>query len=201
MARPASRRQSPSRHVNTPPSTVCGSSAWTIPGIGSSTPHLYGRIGDWTGDLELLLDALAIDTCRLIGLSGGGPVALAAGANLPERVHGVGVLGGVVPTRGPDATDGGVIQLAVRLAPLLLLARAPLGVAITVGIRLVRPLAGTALDLYAAVQPPGDKNLLSRPEFKAMFLDDLLNGSQFPPMHRSTTCCSSPVTGASPRPT
>ena len=43
------------------------------PGIGSSTPYLYGRIGDWTGDLELLLDALAIDTCRLIGLSGGGP--------------------------------------------------------------------------------------------------------------------------------
>ena len=78
------------------------------PGIGSSTPHLYGRIGDWTGDLELLLDALAIDTCRLIGLSGGGPYVLAAGANLPERVHGVGVLGGVVPTRGPDAIDGGV---------------------------------------------------------------------------------------------
>ena len=71
------------------------------PGIGSSTPYLYGRIGDWTGDLELLLDALAIDTCRLIGLSGGGPYVLAAGANLPERVHGVGVLGGVVPDPRP----------------------------------------------------------------------------------------------------
>ena len=149
------------------------------PGIGSSTPWLYDRIVDWTGDLELLLDALAIDTCRLIGLSGGGPYALAAGARLPERVHGVGVLGGVVPTRGPDAIDGGPIQLAVRLAPLLQVARGPLGVAITLGIRLVRPLAGNALDLYAAVQPPGDKNLLSRPEFKAMFLDDLLNGSRF----------------------
>jgi len=148
------------------------------PGIGSSTPYLYGQIGDWTGDLELLLDALAIDTCRLIGLSGGGPWVLAAGAKLPERVHGVGVLGGVAPTRGPDAIDGGVIQLAVRLAPLLQVARVPLGVAITGGIRLVRPLAGNALDLYAALQPPGDKNLLSRPEFKAMFLDDLLNGSR-----------------------
>jgi len=149
------------------------------PGIGWSSPWLYDRIGDWTGDLELLLDALAIDTCRLIGLSGGGPYVLAAGANLPERVHGVGVLGGVAPTRGPDAIDGGAIQLAVRLAPLLQVARVPLGVAITQGIRLVRPLAGRALDLYAAVQPPGDKNLLARPEFKAMFLDDLLNGSRF----------------------
>jgi pimeloyl-ACP methyl ester carboxylesterase len=148
------------------------------PGIGSSTPHLYDRVVDWTGDLELLLDALAIDTCRLIGLSGGGPYVLAAGAGLPERVHGVGVLGGVVPTQGPDAIDGGAVQLAVRLAPLLQVARNPLGVALTAGIRLVRPLAGTLLDLYAAVQPAGDKNLLSRPEFKAMFLDDLLNGSR-----------------------
>ncbi|WP_230487177.1 alpha/beta fold hydrolase [Nocardioides anomalus] len=149
------------------------------PGIGSSTPWLYDRIADWTPDLELLLDALAIDRCRLIGLSGGGPYVLAAGARLPERVHGVGVLGGVAPTRGPDAVVGGPIRLAVRLAPVLQAARVPLGVAITQGIRLVRPLAGSALDLYAAVQPPGDRHLLSRPEFKAMFLDDLLNGSRF----------------------
>ncbi|MCW2765126.1 MAG: alpha/beta hydrolase fold protein [Nocardioides sp.] len=149
------------------------------PGIGSSTPHLYANVVDWTADLEILLDTLAVDTFRLIGLSGGGPYALAAGAALPDRVHGVGVLGGVAPTRGPDAVDGGVIQLAVHLAPFISFARVPLGMALTAGIRLVKPFAGLGLDLYAAVQPPGDKNLLSRPEFKAMFLDDLLNGSRF----------------------
>src|SRR6478752_9266988 len=145
------------------------------PGIGSSTPHLYRDILDWTGDLAELCDVLDIDTLRVIGLSGGGPYALAAGAALPERVHGVGVLGGVAPTRGADAVDGGIIQLAVRLAPLLSVTRVPTGIAITQAIRLVRPLAGPALDLYAAVQPAGDKNLLARPEFKAMFIDDLLN--------------------------
>lgn len=149
------------------------------PGIGSSTPHLYPDILDWTGDLALLLDALAVDTCRLIGLSGGGPYVLAAGAALPERVHGVGVLGGVAPTVGADAIEGGAIQLAVLLSPLLRIARVPLGVVLNRAIRLVKPLAGPGLDLYAAVQPLGDKNLLSRPEFKAMFLDDLLNGSRF----------------------
>ena len=149
------------------------------PGIGSSTPHLYPDILDWTRDLELVLETLGIDTVRLIGLSGGGPYALAAGAAMPDRVHGVGVLGGVAPTRGPDAAEGGIIQLAVHLAPILTVARVPLGVGITVGIRLARPLAGPALDLYAALQPPGDKFLLARPEFKAMFLDDLLNGSRF----------------------
>jgi pimeloyl-ACP methyl ester carboxylesterase len=49
----------------------------------------------------------------------------------------------------------------------------------TQAIRVVRPLAGNVLDLYAVLQPPGDRTLLSRPEFKAMFLDDLLNGSRF----------------------
>ncbi len=149
------------------------------PGIGSSTPHLYDSVLDWTEDLALLLDALAVDTLRVIGLSGGGPYALAAGAALPDRVLGVGVLGGVAPTRGPDAAEGGIIQLAVHAAPLIAATRVPLGMALTGAIRTVKPLAGPALDLYAAVQPPGDKNLLARPEFKAMFLDDLLNGSRF----------------------
>jgi pimeloyl-ACP methyl ester carboxylesterase len=137
------------------------------------------RIVDWTRDLKIMLDVLGIDTLRLIGLSGGAPYVLAAGAAMPDRVHGIGILGGVAPTTGEDAVAGGLIQLAVRLAPLLSVARVPLGVALTGAIRLIRPLAGPALDLYATVQPPGDRNLLARPEIKAMFLDDLLNGSRF----------------------
>jgi pimeloyl-ACP methyl ester carboxylesterase len=149
------------------------------PGIGTSTPHLYPNILDWTGDLELLADALAVDTMRVIGLSGGGPYALAAGAALPERVHGVGVLGGVAPTKGPDAIRGGLVELAPYAAPLLALTRVPLGYALAAAIRMIRPLAGPAIDAYAAVQPRGDKELLARPEFRAMFLDDLLNGARF----------------------
>ncbi|GAA4822354.1 alpha/beta hydrolase [Nocardioides caeni] len=149
------------------------------PGIGSSTPHVYENVLDWTEDLALLLDALAVDTCRVIGLSGGGPYTLAAGAAMPDRVHALGVLGGVAPTRGPDAADGGIIQLAKAAAPVLSVARVPVGVALSGVIRTIKPLAGSALDLYAAVQPPGDKNMLARPEIKAMFLDDLLNGSRF----------------------
>ena len=149
------------------------------PGIGSSTPHLYRDILDWTGDLVELCDVLDIDTFRVIGLSGGGPYALAAGAALPERVHGVGVLGGVAPTKGPDAISGGLVTLAPYVAPLISLARVPLGFAMAQGIRLVRPIAGPIIDGYAAVQPRGDKELLGRPEFRAMFLDDLLNGARF----------------------
>jgi pimeloyl-ACP methyl ester carboxylesterase len=149
------------------------------PGIGSSTPHLYADILDWTGDLVELCDVLDIETLHLIGLSGGGPYALAAGAAMPERVHGVGVLGGVAPTQGSDAISGGLVALAPYVAPLLSLTRVPLGFAMAQFIRLVRPIAGPIIDGYAAVQPRGDKDLLARPEFRAMFLDDLLNGSRF----------------------
>ncbi|HEX7717129.1 MAG TPA: alpha/beta hydrolase [Marmoricola sp.] len=149
------------------------------PGVGTSTPHLYDNVLDWTPDLELLADALAIDTMRVIGLSGGGPYALAAGAALPDRVHGVGVLGGVAPTKGPDAIRGGLVELAAYAAPVLAVTRVPLGYALAGAIRLIRPLAGPAIDAYAAVQPRGDKELLARPEFRAMFLDDLLHGSRF----------------------
>ena len=149
------------------------------PGIGSSTPHLYDDVLDWTGDLAELCDVLDIDTFRVIGLSGGGPYALAAGAAFPDRVHGVGVLGGVAPTQGPDAISGGLVTLAPYVAPLLSLSRGPLSFAITRAIKVVRPVAGRILDGYAAVQPRGDKELLARPEFRAMFLDDLINGARF----------------------
>src|ERR1700759_4474171 len=92
------------------------------PGIGTSTPHLYRDILDWTGDLVELCDVLDIDTFRVIGLSGGGPYALAAGAALPDRVHGVGVLGGVAPTQGPDAISSGLMTLAAYAAPGLAVA-------------------------------------------------------------------------------
>lgn len=149
------------------------------PGIGTSTPHLYANVLDWVGDLEMLADALAIDTMRVIGLSGGGPYAMAAGVGLPDRVHGVGVLGGVAPMTGPDAIRGGLVEIAPYAAPVLSITRIPLSYLLAGAIRLIRPLAGPAIDTYASLQPRGDKELLARPEFRAMFLDDLLHGARF----------------------
>src|SRR5690606_6473600 len=71
------------------------------PGIGSSTPHLYDDILDWTPDLAEFADTLGIERFAIVGLSGGGPYALAAAAAFPDRVGAVGVLGGVAPTVGP----------------------------------------------------------------------------------------------------
>lgn len=149
------------------------------PGIGSSTPHQYQNVLAFTDDLRTIADTLGIDTMAVVGLSGGGPYTLACAAAMPERVVAAGVVGGVAPATGTDRIGGGLMgNVGTRVAPLLELAKVPIGMVATTLIRLIRPLAGPAADLYGLVSPPADRALLARPEIKAMFLDDLLNGSR-----------------------
>jgi pimeloyl-ACP methyl ester carboxylesterase len=147
------------------------------PGIGRSTPYLYDSILDFTGDLALVLDCLGIDDFAVIGLSGGGPYALATGVAFPDRVVALGILGGVAPTVGPDAIPGGLVAVGDRFRPVLATGRVPIGMGLTLVVRALRPIVSPVLDLYARLSPEGDRRLLQRPEFKAMFLDDLISGS------------------------
>jgi pimeloyl-ACP methyl ester carboxylesterase len=148
------------------------------PGIGSSTPFQYDTVFAFADDLRTIADTLGIEKMAVIGLSGGGPYTLACAAAMPERVVAVGVLGGVAPTMGSDAIKGGVMALGSMVAPALQVVGLPLRLAAVVLIRLIRPVATPALYAYARVSPEADRRLLVRPEFRAMFLDDLLNGSR-----------------------
>lgn len=148
------------------------------PGIGRSTPHVYGNVLEFTDDLVAVADALGLDRFGLIALSGGGPFALAAGAVLPERVPVIGILGGVAPTQGPDAVEGGLVALAVRFAPVIAASRLMLGTGMSTLVRTLSPVGGTAIALYGRVSPDGDRRILSRPELRAMFLDDIMGGGR-----------------------
>jgi pimeloyl-ACP methyl ester carboxylesterase len=148
------------------------------PGIGSSTPFQYPNVLAFSDDLRTIADVLGIDEMAVIGLSGGGPYALACAAAMPDRVVVTGVLGGVAPTIGPEAISGGLMSLCSTVAPLMPLIGLPLRLAAVGLIQLIRPLGSRAVDMYGRVSPEGDRRLLARPEFKAMFLDDLLNGSR-----------------------
>ena len=99
------------------------------------------------------------------------------GRGLPDRVRSVAVLGGVAPTVGEDAAAGGLVRIALPFAPLLAWGRVPLSLALTNAMRVARPLGGTAID-RTLLQPRGDRRVLGRPEFRAMFIDDLVNGSR-----------------------
>ena len=148
------------------------------PGIGSSTPHQYPNVLAFAEDLRTIADTLGIDNMTIIGLSGGGPYTLACAAAMPDRVVAAGVLGGVAPSSGPDAISGGVMALGSLVAPLLEIGGTPIRLAASTLIRLIRPVASPVLEVYARMSPEADRLLLARPEFKAMFLDDLLNGSR-----------------------
>jgi pimeloyl-ACP methyl ester carboxylesterase len=97
---------------------------------------------------------------------------------MPDRMKVGGVLGGVAPTVGPDAPRGGIVGLSARFAPGLSALRAPLALGLMTGVWALRPLAAPTLRLYARFSPPGDREVLARPEMQAMFIDDLLMGGK-----------------------
>ena len=148
------------------------------PGIGSSTPYQYETVSQFAEDLRTVADTLGIDKMAVIGLSGGGPYTLACASAMPDRVVTAGILGGVAPAVGPEAIDSPLMTLARIAEPVLERAGRPISMLATGLIRMIRPVASPALELYALISPEGDRRLLGRPEFKAMFLDDLLNGSR-----------------------
>jgi pimeloyl-ACP methyl ester carboxylesterase len=53
------------------------------PGIGSSTPFQYPNVLAFADDLRTIADVLGIGQMAVIGLSGGGPYALACAAAMP----------------------------------------------------------------------------------------------------------------------
>lgn len=149
------------------------------PGVGASTAHLYPSLLGWAHDMRFVADRLGVDRFGLIGLSGGGPYVLACAHALPERVVAGAILGGVAPTQGPEAPAGGAMQLAVRYEPLLRHLREPLGVMLTLLAWVLRPAASPVFNLYMRLSPEGDRAVFARPEMKAMFIDDLLQGSRW----------------------
>jgi pimeloyl-ACP methyl ester carboxylesterase len=149
------------------------------PGVGDSTPHLYPSLRGWADDIGIVADSLGVGRFGLIGLSGGGPYVLACAHALPERVVAGAVLGGVAPTRGPEAPADGLVRFASHFEPLFRYLHEPLGVMLTLLVWTLRPLSSPAFNLFMRLSPPGDRAVFARPEMKAMFIDDIMHGSRW----------------------
>ena len=145
------------------------------PGVGLSTPHLYDAIVDLAADVEIVADRLghrALQRDRPVGRR-----ALRAGHGLGAGRPGP--VGRHPRRRGADpwartASAAAWSAWPRRFAAVLPLVREPLGVAA----HGVRPGDQAARQADApAVRPrsrrEGDRAVLERPEFQAMFLDDL----------------------------
>lgn len=166
---PGSRLQ---RHPDESIARNLGARVLTIdrPGCGLSDPHPGAGLTGFARDVAALLAALGIDRAGVVGISGGGPYALAFAAAAPERVAGVALASPV----GPPGSMGRPMVWTARLG-FHVAARAP---------GLLRPLleplarlATAAPEAYiravAAKLGPPDRGILLRPEVVAMFRADL----------------------------
>ncbi|MGI8716170.1 MAG: alpha/beta fold hydrolase [Solirubrobacteraceae bacterium] len=67
------------------------------PGYGRSNRHRGRSVVDCVSDVAAIADALGVDRFAVIGVSGGGPHALAIAARLPQRVTRVACVVGFAP--------------------------------------------------------------------------------------------------------
>ena len=73
------------------------------PGYGGSEAHRRSSFGDWPDDISVLADSLRLDKFAVVGVSSGGPYALACGWKIPDRLTGLGVVSSISPLV-PEAT-------------------------------------------------------------------------------------------------
>ncbi|MGI9578854.1 MAG: alpha/beta fold hydrolase [Microthrixaceae bacterium] len=147
------------------------------PGTGSSTDHQYERILDFASDIEAVVDDLGIGRFGMVGLSGGGPYVLAVAHEMPDRVMVGTLLGGIGPTRGPDAVWS-YTRVLRFMAPTLELLRSPIGSAFGPIVGTLETMGEQALAVFAALVGGSDREVLTEPEFSAMFVNDLANAKE-----------------------
>jgi pimeloyl-ACP methyl ester carboxylesterase len=92
------------------------------PGFGGSTFQPGRSIGGWAADIDALADRLGLGRFCVIGVSGGGPYALACAALLPDRLTRIALM---CPLGPLDVADGMTGMLAQDRVMLALAAHAP----------------------------------------------------------------------------
>jgi pimeloyl-ACP methyl ester carboxylesterase len=145
------------------------------PGAGWSTPYLYSAIRDWADDVAEFAKRLRLERFACVGLSGGGPYALACAHELPKSIPVVAVLGGLGPTMGPEMAPG-YTQLLGYIGPLLRAVSGPGSWSIAKAFKMIGPVAPKAGALYARYCPPSDRPVLQDPRMMEVFVDSIVKG-------------------------
>jgi pimeloyl-ACP methyl ester carboxylesterase len=94
------------------------------PGYGLSSPHPQGTMVGYAEDVMQLADVLGFDHFAVLGVSGGGPYALACAYKLAQRLSACAVVSGIGPLTLPNSLQGMVRTNRImftlgRLSPTL----------------------------------------------------------------------------------
>jgi len=137
------------------------------PGFGHST-FLPGRtIGAWAADVAELADQLELERFAVVGVSGGGPYALACAARIPERISRVDLIGALGPLARKELTHD---MVALNRWALALAARSPLLARLAVHLvaTWIRHRPGRQLAHMMATAPPADRRVLADPGYRTL---------------------------------
>lgn len=139
------------------------------PGFGQSTFQPGRSIAGWASDVAALTDRLEPRRFSIIGVSGGGPYALACAALLPDRLARVAL---VCPLGPLDVADGKAGMLAQDRALLALSAHAaPLARGVVRMLaRWMRQDAGRYLKFMMAGMVSPDRDLFADPGYRSIVL-------------------------------
>ncbi len=132
------------------------------PGFGASDPHPRRTLLDFTRDLEQVADRLHLSRFGVVGVSAGGPYAVACGERLADRLTAAAVVSSLSPLCAPVDVPG--LPKRIRL-PLRALAAAP-NTASSLGdhaVRLVARHPSVLRHTMALGAPPADRSNLAEP--------------------------------------
>jgi pimeloyl-ACP methyl ester carboxylesterase len=148
------------------------------PGIGRSSDMAYESVRHAVDDIAEVADDLGLHRFGVVALSGGGPYALACGHEIPHRVDGIAILGGVCPVAGEDASPGGIVGLAARFNSILTPLRVPIGELVRGLMGLMGPISRPAYGQFARIMPEGDRRVFADRDMETMFIRDLVDASR-----------------------
>lgn len=143
-------------------------------GYGGSSPDRQRTIASSARDVGALIDQLGLSRCAVVGISGGGPTALACAVLLGDRVSAVTTVGSVAPMvpRDPSLPPDRLLTKLSRRSERF--ARAAFAPMVRAGRRNpVRTLARLA----AMSAEPDARLLLNDPTTRRAMLDDLVHAS------------------------
>lgn len=136
------------------------------PGYGLSDFTPEHRIDGWPEDIAALAETLGTERFAVLGISGGGPYALACAWKIPERLSGVAVVGGLGPLYQPWARRElrPFSRLGVFLARNATRSLWPLYGAVPA--QVMRRYPAHAYALVAALAHQADRRVLERSEVR-----------------------------------
>jgi len=137
------------------------------PGFGGSEFQPRRRFLDWPVDVAEGADQLGIDGFAVLGVSGGGPYALACGYALPDRVTNIGIVAGIAPVQAPgmdgaSAISGPSSHLAIRRLQFAMAA-----------FSFAKGREDRFVDQSVATMGPADQAALAEPKTRAWFTETM----------------------------